>query len=631
MRRGDSNVLLTTAITLTAMALYASPSVAAAIPAPEVAATTGSAVLLTGIGSDGAEGVWFSDIAPSGSYLAHYTPGANSVSLVDIKPGPPDNGQVFGIAPGLNGDEWFTRTVGNQVSRVGSDGMIYNVALPTSSSFPHDVVVDSQGNVWFAEERNGCVLGRISPTGTLKEYAVSGFACSHLTVGPDGNIWLSVTNQVLKVSAVTGIVLAAYAVPSATGLASLDGKVWVGEFFSSRIAAISSSGQVTEHKLPRNSRPQLLTAGPDDAIWFTEPAGSFTNLESSGGIGRLPPKGTAETIPLGTEDNANGITATHNAIYFTQQGPTPALMRIQLASLVPGEGVYVALGDSYSSGEGNSPYVSSNACDRSESAYGPLLDRDRALGPMTFRACSGAETNDLFDMNHVNPAEPRQLSWLTTATKVVTLTIGGNDAGFSVVLNHCVTGPFHESFGCSQDVQLNTEIQSRLAALAGTSSASTTEGLPIWPIESVVDAIHAKAPAARILVGGYPRLFGGSRADYEQGTPAPSGRACQVGTVEFGGTQALLVDYSDAQWLNGLARMLNATIKNSVRTAASQGIAVSFVEPSQFATHRFCDSSERWFYPLELDSSHNRLPASFHPTANGQRLGYEAAFSAKLK
>src|SRR5256885_3854682 len=101
---------------------------------------------------------------------------------------------------------------------------------------------------------------------------------------------------------------------------------------------------------------------------------------------------------------------------------------------------YVALGDSYSAGEGVPPYdrgtdVAGDMCHRSASAYSRVLHvKDRV--ELVDRACSGARVDDLTSPR--SRAEPAQLSWIDARTDVVTMTIGGNDAYFAPVVGACV-------------------------------------------------------------------------------------------------------------------------------------------------------------------------------------------------
>src|SRR5688500_13789779 len=83
---------------------------------------------------------------------------------------------------------------------------------------------------------------------------------------------------------------------------------------------------------------------------------------------------------------------------------------------------YVALGDSYSSGTGTNNYNLSSGCLRGTSAYPYLVATGRPNTALTFAACSGATTTDV--MNN-------QVSSVTSDTRFVTITIGGNDVGFS--------------------------------------------------------------------------------------------------------------------------------------------------------------------------------------------------------
>ena len=94
---------------------------------------------------------------------------------------------------------------------------------------------------------------------------------------------------------------------------------------------------------------------------------------------------------------------------------------------------YVALGDSYSSGVGAGDYISSSrSCQRSTEAY-PQHWAD-ANSPASFVsvACPGATTADVL---------ASQVSALSASTTLVSITIGGNDAGFSSVMETCVLLP----------------------------------------------------------------------------------------------------------------------------------------------------------------------------------------------
>ena len=87
---------------------------------------------------------------------------------------------------------------------------------------------------------------------------------------------------------------------------------------------------------------------------------------------------------------------------------------------------YVALGDSYSSGTGTRTFYESK-CQRSVYAYPSLVAASKGYS-LNFRACSGAKVADVTSL---------QLSALSASTAYVTISVGGNDAGFADVMTTC--------------------------------------------------------------------------------------------------------------------------------------------------------------------------------------------------
>ena len=114
---------------------------------------------------------------------------------------------------------------------------------------------------------------------------------------------------------------------------------------------------------------------------------------------------------------------------------------------LPEPDVYVALGDSFASGEGVQPYLAGSgdagdACHRSRSAYATAVAEATGL-TLRFRACSGATIADMFRTQRTpgggNAVGPQLAPGvLGPDVALVTLSIGGNDLGFGPVLRHCV-------------------------------------------------------------------------------------------------------------------------------------------------------------------------------------------------
>ncbi|MGW5241167.1 SGNH/GDSL hydrolase family protein [Monashia sp. NPDC004114] len=224
---------------------------------------------------------------------------------------------------------------------------------------------------------------------------------------------------------------------------------------------------------------------------------------------------------------------------------------------------YVALGDSYSSGTGTRTYINDGtSCQRSVYAY-PSLDAASLGLALTFRACSGATVADVTNT---------QLSALTSATAYVTISVGGNDAGFASVLTECAKpGWLSNCNGAIDTAQniINNTLPGRLSTL--------------------YTSIRSKAPNAKVIVVGYPRIF--------------NGQDCN-----------LLTWFSSAEEtrLNATADLLNS---RTATAAAAKGF--TFVNPtSKFVGHAVCDSVE-WINGLS-----NPVGESYHPNIAGHRDGY---------
>jgi hypothetical protein len=223
---------------------------------------------------------------------------------------------------------------------------------------------------------------------------------------------------------------------------------------------------------------------------------------------------------------------------------------------------YVALGDSYSSGTGTRTYYDTT-CQRSVYAYPYLLSQQRANTQLVFAACSGAKTSNVLNT---------QVASLTSTTGIVTITVGGNDAGFSSVVTECAKPEW-------------ASVCDTRVASAQNYIRNTLPG----QLNQVYGQIKTRSPSARVVVLGYPRLF--------------MGVDCNAGTY---------FDSDDMTMLNQTADLLNSTIAGR---AAAYGF--TFKNPTTaFTGHAICSSSE-WINGLS-----NPVGESYHPNRTGQSSGY---------
>jgi lysophospholipase L1-like esterase len=219
---------------------------------------------------------------------------------------------------------------------------------------------------------------------------------------------------------------------------------------------------------------------------------------------------------------------------------------------------YVALGDSYASGVGTRVfYKESGECERSPDAYGPKIAAAKGYA-LSFQACSGATTTDV---------NQKQLGTLSSGTSLVTVTIGGNDAGFSNVIINCAL----YFFTCGSAISEADEfIQKKLPGL----------------LETTYKDIRAKATVAKVVVLGYPKLF------------TKEGTTCNVNFLTSGNEKKM----------NESAVLLDGVIK-----ARAEAAKFTFVNPTgPFEPHEVCSSSE-W-----LNGQSNPLSESYHPNVAGQ-------------
>jgi lysophospholipase L1-like esterase len=233
--------------------------------------------------------------------------------------------------------------------------------------------------------------------------------------------------------------------------------------------------------------------------------------------------------------------------------------------------IYVALGDSYSSGVGTRSYIDDGtSCQRSVYAYPSLIAAARGYS-LNFRACSGARIPDVTNS---------QLSALSSSTSYVTITVGGNDAGFADVLTECAY-PWWASDcnGAIDDAQayINNTLPGQLSTLYA--------------------AIRSRAPYAKVVVVGYPRIF--------------NGEDCNAGTW---------FSPSEESRLNYTADLINS---KTATQAANKGF--SFANPtSRFIGHAVCDDVE-W-----LNGLSNPISESYHPNRSGHSSGYVPTVSPLL-
>lgn len=274
-----------------------------------------------------------------------------------------------------------------------------------------------------------------------------------------------------------------------------------------------------------------------------------------------------------------------------------------------GTGVFVAMGDSYQSGEGARTYDSKttyapsgqppylpgtdtpeNQCHRSSDAYSQILVREVIPGPQNFVACSGARIRDVVG-GSTGPSndtpgsanESPQIRYLDNQVSLITLGVGGNDIGFASIVTQCVANnPLSSLVGVNGCIDQDKSVARTIQATAQRLSSAYLQ-------------IRSVAPRARIIVVDYPRPFE---------------------PVGDGGSQCNHLDHQDQAWLNSVADRLDDTI---VRAASASGVEVVDVRHA-FAGHDPCRKNDPYLNGLLFHKGgYSKAPESVHPNAAGQR------------
>jgi lysophospholipase L1-like esterase len=252
---------------------------------------------------------------------------------------------------------------------------------------------------------------------------------------------------------------------------------------------------------------------------------------------------------------------------------------------------YVSLGDSYTAGPLIPNPVLPLGCLKSSNNY-PRLAAPTIGLPLRDPSCSGAKTDHMTQPQNVDPdgPNPPQFNSLDAETTVVSITIGGNDIGFSSVAQDCITvNPFSTPCKDKYASGGKDQLAERIAATAPKVAA-------------VLQGIKARSPLAKIYVLNYPAIFP------ETG---------------FGCWPQMPIGFGDVPYLRSTQKNLNSML--ATQAAANGATLVNWYGAS--IGHDACKgSSTRWVEPLVP----GELAAPIHPNKAGM-VGAKNVLLAAVK
>jgi lysophospholipase L1-like esterase len=241
---------------------------------------------------------------------------------------------------------------------------------------------------------------------------------------------------------------------------------------------------------------------------------------------------------------------------------------------------WAGLGDSYAAG----PLIPNQqlnplGCLRSDHNFAHLAAASlgRSLADVS---CSGAKTDDMTAAQDVTPgpANPPQFNALTADTQIVTLQVGGNDIGFTSILQNCATAnPFAHPCRDKYVVNGRDTLADRIAATAPK-------------IAAVLQGIHARSPGARVFVVNYAAIL------------PETGSGCWP---------QVPIAFTDVPYLRSVEKNLNAML---AQQAAANGARIVDDYTASIGRDACKSASTRWVEPLVPGNA----AAPFHPNARGE-------------
>jgi hypothetical protein len=295
------------------------------------------------------------------------------------------------------------------------------------------------------------------------------------------------------------------------------------------------------------------------------------------------------------------------------------------------DAAYVALGDSYSSGEGLGPFQAGtavasgkqkNTCHRSDShAYSDLKPAVvlPAVTDRSFWACSGATVTDIENTpgQDKTPQQYGQISQLSAVgpdTQYITITAGGDDENFGGLGRSCAEGQIHGKIISVSSTPCKTQLDASYALLGDLKAGLET---------LYSDLLSGSSPSSELVVAGYPRILPTSFAGLGKVDKQPF---CTFDHVDGIGSIGMTV--TNAMAVASFIASLNTTISDAVSHVASTNpgrIIYSNIYPTSVPRNCKGTTPNATVAGFELSPAGGGIgpggfvsTATFHPTQAGQ-------------
>lgn len=258
---------------------------------------------------------------------------------------------------------------------------------------------------------------------------------------------------------------------------------------------------------------------------------------------------------------------------------------------------FVALGDSYAAVGRIAPgawTAGPVACVRTDDAYPAVVARKLGVGTFVDASCGGAVSDDLW---RPDEGVPPQFDALDAETDLVTLTIGGNDVGFSAVMLACavrtnVAEPLLPTVDpVLESMSKNFDASTSCSDVIDRQASAALDGLGSR-LDAVYGEIVRRSPEARVVTVGYLAAL----PDEETIRHSPDCAPLMAATED------------ERTKMRGFQDQLNAVVR-----AAGERNGATVVIPDE-PGHSMCSPADtRWVDLTGLGTG----AAPVHPTTSG--------------
>lgn len=242
---------------------------------------------------------------------------------------------------GPDGRVWFVGQAGAYVAVFDPESGDFT-KYDTDGVFPHNLLVDSEGTVWYSGNaaesgKTARHIAKLDPeTGAIEKFMMPDERARDphtLIFDSQGDIWFTVQggNFIGKLWTQTGEIRLVESLqiegsrrgnssrPYGIVLDSND-RPWVALFNTNRVATVDpETFELETFELPDNARPRRIEITSDDIVWY----GDWTR----GTLGRLDPETGEVTefpLPSGEGSRPYGMAVDDSdRIWFVETGPKP--------------------------------------------------------------------------------------------------------------------------------------------------------------------------------------------------------------------------------------------------------------------------------------------------------------------